>query len=492
MLDLSSPDDPQDERGASTATQPAVCEICQDPGKPVKVEGRDVVVLCEACLGSQLRRRLPWRRYLGLLWTSLLLIPSLTLLAGVTAEAVEALRFRSVPPTSTLFETLQHGWELLTAGTDPWGSLGVFTAIAIALPISLVTIASHGEQIARRAETAPVPSLDDYTRLTLLDSALTLSKAIALLTAVLTSVLGIDALLDGRTGWAQQTLTCLILVAVLLIEIGKLDAFPKFADRSRLLVKTALTSGVAGRRDQARQAGLAKATRALVIALALHVLGYLTVALPAGPAALANSLTVTIIGIVCMAMLAGLAALYLSAGDRPTVVLTVLVGLFIGAFWVSILYSVADEMRTRLADPWVAAVGAWSFGPLYLLIALGLLGTGPLRWLAYYTVRIDDALTTLDNAARDWTRRRDGLDRTMREGHETPSLTARSPDRQEQPTAGAPGANAPQAAHHKHNAVGEALDNASGDAPDSSLPVAERTHELPPSPGPSTGQLPGS
>jgi hypothetical protein len=416
----NSPNDPQDKQAASAE----VCMTCQEPGDPVRIERRGEVVLCAACLGSQLHRRLPWRRYTGLVWIGLLMVPFLTLVVGVGADAADGLRTGSVPAATTLRETLEHGWELLTTVTDIWASLGVITAIAIALPISLGTIASHGEQVARRAETEPVPSLDDYARLTLLDGALTVSAGIALLTAVLAFILGIDAVMDGRTGWAQQALFCLIIAAVLVIEVGKLDAFPKFADRSRLLVKTNLARSVAGRRTRARRVGAGEGARALVVVLALHVAGYLAVAWPAGPATLGKSLTVAVAGLISIAILACLASRYLGAGDRPTAVLTVLVSLLIGAFWVSILYSVADRMQTYPVNPWGVTVGAWLFAPLYLFVALGLIGVGPVTWLAYYSLRIDDALTVLDRAIRSRTSERLGLDQTAREDHEPPDRPA--------------------------------------------------------------------
>lgn len=85
---------------------------------------------------------------------------------------------------------------------------------------------------------------------------------------------------------------------------------------------------------------------------------------------------------------------------------------------------------------------------------------------------------------------RSGLDRDPTGSHETPGRTSPGPDQQEQPTAGAPSVGAPLAAHHKDNAVGEAADNASGDA--SYPPVASQASDLTPSPDPSPDQLPGS
>ncbi|PUB32601.1 hypothetical protein C8K30_1011127 [Promicromonospora sp. AC04] len=404
MARPSSADELHDELKPPTNAE--ACEICGNPGSQVQTERRGVVTVCTTCLGRQLRRRLPWRRYLNLAGTGLLLVPVVALLVGTAAEVAEYLRSGSAPPDSTLIETIRHGLELLTAVSDVWGSLGVITAIAIALPISLVTIASHGEQIARRAETAPVPSLDDHARLTLLDGALSFSKGIAHLTAALAFVLAIDALLDGRDGWAQQTVFCLILATILVLEIGKLDAFPKFAARSKLLVTVALVSSVAVRRALAREVSQAQAATALVIALAVHALGYLAVMFPAGPVSIGKSLVVAAVGAVGTAVLAGLAALYLRAGDRPSLTLTVFVGLLIGAFWVSAIYSAAESITGYGINPWVVVLSAWSYIPLYLLTTLGLIGAGPLRWLVRYTVHIDDAITKLDDTARAWTRSR--------------------------------------------------------------------------------------
>ncbi|WP_285104059.1 hypothetical protein [Promicromonospora sp. MEB111] len=126
--------------------------------------------------------------------------------------------------------------------------------------------------------------MDDYARLTLLDGALTISTGIAMLTAILTFMLGIDTVVDSRTGWVQPAFFYLILAAVLIIEIGKLDAFPKFAGRSRLLVKTTLARSVAGRRDRARRVGHLRAARTLGMVLAIHCAGYLALARPAGRA----------------------------------------------------------------------------------------------------------------------------------------------------------------------------------------------------------------
>jgi hypothetical protein len=388
------------------------------------------VVLCEACLGTQLRRRLPWRRYTGLAVLSLAMIPFLTLVVGLTTGPEDSPRTSTAPAAASLRETFERGWDLLTTVTDVWASLGVITAIAIALPISLGTIASHGERIARRAETAAVPSLDDYARLTLLDGALTISTGIAMLTAVLTFMLGIDTALDSRTGWVQPAFFYLMLAAVLIIEIGKLGAFPKFADRSRLLVKTTLARSVAGRRDRARHVGRRKAARTLGIVLAIHCAGYLALAWPAGPMVLGKSVNVAVAGLLSIALLATLAGLHLGIGDRPTAVMSVLMGSFIGMFWVGILLSAASELRTYPVNPWGVMVGAWLFAPLYLLITLGLIGTGPLSRLAFYSLGIDDVASGWDRALLARARRRLALEPTR---SESDNQAAMAPDATQQP-----------------------------------------------------------
>ncbi|WP_423464242.1 hypothetical protein ACO229_06705 [Promicromonospora sp. MS192] len=435
-----------DEHGDGLDGPPAPsgsCELCGNPGKPVRakqtgpaqtgttgqagLEQTGVIVLCEACLGRRLRRRLPWRRYLGLVGIGLFTVPVVGLVVGTLAEVAQYVRSGSVPPTSRTVGTVRHGLELLTTAGDAWGSLGVITAIAIALPVSLVTIASQGEQIARRAETEPVPDLEDYARLTLLDGALTFSKAIAHLTATLAVLLAVGAFLDGGPGWAQQTVLCLVLAAILVLEIGKLDAFPRFADRSRLLVATAMAHGVAARRALGEEVSRGRAAVALVTALGLHLVAYLAVTIPAGWGALSSSLNVVVVGAVGIAVLAALAALYLRDGDRPSLAMTMFVGLFVGVFWVFIIDTVADDMPRHVVNSWAVLLGAWSYPPLYLFITLGLIGTGPLRWLVRYTTHTAHAITRLDDAARARTHRHLNPDHGPREDGAARSSTASRP-----------------------------------------------------------------
>ncbi|MFI2486871.1 hypothetical protein ACH47X_08175 [Promicromonospora kroppenstedtii] len=382
------------------------------------------------------------------------MIPFLTLVVGSTTGPEDRPRTSTAPAAASLRETFERGWDLLTTVTDVWASLGVITAIAIALPISLGTIASHGERIARRAETAAVPSLDDYARLTLLDGALTISTGIAMLTAVLTFMLGIDTVLDSRTGWVQPAFFYLMLAAVLIIEIGKLGAFPKFADRSRLLVKTTLARSVAGRRDRAGRVGQRKAARTLGIVLAIHCAGYLALAWPAGPMVLGKSLNVAVAGLLCIALLTTVAGLHLGIGDRPTAVMSVLMGSFIGMFWVGILLSAASELRTYPVNPWGVMVGAWLFAPLYLLITLGLIGTGPLSRLAYYSLGIDDVLSGWDRALLARARRRLALEPTVsgsdNQAAMAPDDATQQPDGRRLPASPPSPADARTTAHTDH------------------------------------------
>ncbi|MFD2791965.1 hypothetical protein ACFS27_00210 [Promicromonospora vindobonensis] len=431
---MPTPTDPHALDDAPAARQ-GICELCTDPGDLVRTDLRENVYLCATHQSAQLRRRLPWRQYLSLASVFLVAVPFLALYAGIAYDTIAAVRSDVVLPSRTLPEAVAYGWGILTMATDHWVSLGIATAVAIALPVSLVLIASQGETVANRVEQASVPNLDDHVRLLYLDNALAMIRGIAMLTTVLTLILAIDAMIDGEPGGAQQVLFCLILSAMLTVEIVKLGAFSNFASKSHLKVTADFALGVSGRRKYARSLDWTRGVIVLAIILSFHVMCFLAATFPAGLAAVGTGLALTLVCAVCTAILAALASLYLHNGDRPTGALVVGVGIFFGMWWASTVFDIAYDKNFHLVNPWGVLLGSGSFILLYLLIALGLISTGPFKGLAYFTARIEDATTALNKATRH-TRTKTRRDRTAQREHNT-RQNAASPADQEHPPAGA-------------------------------------------------------
>lgn len=388
-----------DQPGLAPSSQ-QVCERCGAPGRPVTTDQRGTISLCLTCFSAQLRRRLPWRRYLTIVALSLVMVPVLALGFGVGSVTVETLRSDARPPTMTLAETITYGWDLLTTVGDHWGSFAVVTAIAFAVPLSMAPIVSVGETVSRRVKTAQVPSLDDHARLVLLDSGLAVITTAAALTASLTFTLAIDAVIDTEPGGAQQFLYCVILAVILVVEVGKGSAFPSFADESRMMVKAAFALDVRDRRNRAFEIDWVRGFAALAGTLALLILVFLIVMSPAGLPALRPGLTFGLLGLATCVLVAAAAYTYLRDGDRPSGAMTVALAGAAGIFWTSITLSVAVDRQYHEAGPWGVLVGCALILPTYLTIALGLIGTGPLWWLAYFTARIDD----IENAVRRFIR----------------------------------------------------------------------------------------
>ncbi len=211
---------------------------------------------------------------------------------------------------------------------------------------------------------------------------------------------------------------------------------------------------------------------------------------PAGPTVLSKSLTVAGAGLLSIALLATLAGLHLGIGDRPTAVMSVLTGSLIGMFWVRILLSAASELRTYSANPWSVMVGAWLFAPLYLLITLGMIGTGPLSRLAYYSLQIDNVLSGWDRAMQAGACRRLALEPTasksdgpveMADGDATPQ-----PGGRRRPVSPPSMADARTAEHTGHPAAATTATTAD-DGPAPVPPCAERAPDTAVEP-----QYPGS
>jgi hypothetical protein len=371
----------------------------------VGTDQRGTISLCSTCFSAQLRRRLPWRRYLTIVSLSLAMVPVLALGFGVGSVTVETLRSDAPPPTMTLAETIAYGWDLLTTVGDHWGSFAVVTAIAFAVPLSMAPIVSLGEAVSRRVKTAQVPSLDDHARLVLLDSGLGVITTAAALTASLTFALAIDAVIDTEPGGAQQFLYCVILAVILVVEVGKGSAFPSFADESRMMVKAAFALDVRDRRGRAFQLNWVRGLASLAGTLTLLVLVFMIIMSPAGLLALSPSFTFGLLGLATCVVIAAAAYTYLRDGDRPSGAMTVALGGGVGIFWTSITLSVAVDRQYHEAGPWGVLVGCALILPIYLAIALGLMSIGPLWWLAYITARIDDIENAIRRFIRDQRRK---------------------------------------------------------------------------------------
>lgn len=393
-----------DQRSDPQQQTTGQCEECKErPGEPTETDKRGIVMLCSTCFAARLRRRLSWGRYFGPTAICALMVPALALFVGSAAEIIGALRFGGVPYTDrTVGDAFANGWNQLSSATANLETLVAIAAIAVALPASLASTVSSGARIAGRLRAATVMNLDDHVRLARLDRVLGVQTVVAMCTTVLAFVVVADSVIDGGPGWATTALLGLLFTIVLMADVDRIGTFANFAEQTRLLVKADIALAVKPHRDPALRRTGRQGASAAVVTLVTHTAGLLVACLPHWYEGVTWGILSVILAIPLGLALAGVAYPYLRHGDRASAVITVSLGAFLGITMGALTYQVSFVTNPQPAFLISVLVGSALYLPLYVVLALGVCGIGPLRWLGYFTVKLDRATYGVDRAMRRW------------------------------------------------------------------------------------------